>query len=282
MRLVLVHGRGQAGNKAEQLREDWLKALNYGLTAARLADLDVTADVQMPYYGDLLDELTRPLTPPAAGIALGADGGGDNIEDDLIVEIAKRSGITDADIASELPYVELGVRESRLAQAAGRALTKRGPRFADWVMGRLTPDVHAYLTLLHVRAAINSLVSDCLDQPSVVVGHSLGSIVAYWVLTESGTATTVPLLVTLGSPLGMDTVKNRLPQPLGKPAGVKHWFNAADERDGVALFSRLDRDTFPAEIDNLSDVHNPPEDAHGISGYLADPVVARRILEALT
>jgi pimeloyl-ACP methyl ester carboxylesterase len=168
-----------------------------------------------------------------------------------------------------------------VAQAAARALTKRAPAFADWVMGRLTPDVDAYLTLLHVRQAVNSAVAAYLDQPAVVVGHSLGSIVAYWVLTEGGVETSVPLLVTLGSPLGIETVKKRLPRPLGKPAGVKHWFNAADMRDDVALLSRLDRDTFPAEIENLSDVHNPKHDAHGISGYLADGVVAQRISEAL-
>lgn len=282
MRLVLVHGRGQGGNTADELRETWLGALNSGLRAAGLASLDESADVQMAFYGDLLQELTNPSMPPDPGVELGVDSADNDFQAALILEIARRAGVTDADIDDELTDdVELGWKESKGARAAGRALDKRAPRFATWVVARLMPDVDAYLNLLHVRQQVNGAVTALLDEPAVVVGHSLGSIVAYWVLTEGGAGTPVPLLVTLGSPLGSATIKSRLLLPLGKPAGVKHWFNAADERDPIALVPRLDRDAFPAEIENISDVHNPEDDHHGISGYLADRIVARRISEAL-
>ena len=104
---------------------------------------------------------------------------------------------------------------------------------------------------------------------------------AYRLLRDVVRDVEVPLFVTVGSPLGIDVVKRHLPRPLGMPARVRHWLNAADERDYVALYARLDRDTFPADIENISDVHNPLEDPHGIAGYLTDRVVLTRISHAV-
>jgi hypothetical protein len=64
---------------------------------------------------------------------------------------------------------------------------------------------------------------------------------------------------------------------------VKKWFNAMDERDIVALYP-LSKKYFQVtpQIENKTDVQNPTENRHGISGYLGDPEVARRIHAALT
>ena len=92
----------------------------------------------------------------------------------------------------------------------------------------------------------------------------------------------VPLYVTLGSPLGIDVVKRHIrPPALGKPAGVRHWLNGTDERDYVALVSRLDRNTFAVGIENLADIQNRQDDAHAIVDYLTDSTVAQRIHAAL-
>jgi pimeloyl-ACP methyl ester carboxylesterase len=164
------------------------------------------------------------------------------------------------------------------AREGARALSRRAPWLSEQLMRRFTSDVHAYMTRPAVGRQVNELIASELGHgPTVVVGHSLGSIVAYWTLSKHPDPLNVPLLVTLGSPLGIPTVKDRLPRPLGKPPPVVKWFNAADVRDPVALFPALDRDNFPAEIENLADVHNP----HGIGGYLSDRVVARHIVEAL-
>jgi hypothetical protein len=55
-----------------------------------------------------------------------------------------------------------------------------------------------------------------------------------------------------------------------------------DERDVVALYP-LDAANFPVDppIENKRDVDNPTSNRHGISGYLSDPVVARRLHEAV-
>jgi pimeloyl-ACP methyl ester carboxylesterase len=157
------------------------------------------------------------------------------------------------------------------------------PWLSKQLLARLTADVAAYLTRPHVTAEVNRVIaSDLGDGPTVVVGHSLGSIVAYWVLRTDTREVDVPLLITIGSPLGIDVVKRYLPAPLGMPPRVRHWLNLADRRDPVALYSRLDRDTFPAEIENVDDVHNPEDDPHGIVGYLSDTILCKRISSALS
>jgi hypothetical protein len=119
---------------------------------------------------------------------------------------------------------------------------------------------------------------------TVVVGHSLGSVVSYNILRRDGKALgwKVPLFVTVGAPLAVRVIKQAL-APVKHPECVVKWFNAMDSRDIVALYP-LDSQHFSVSppIENKTDVDNPTENRHGISGYLSDAVVAKRIYDALT
>jgi hypothetical protein len=92
----------------------------------------------------------------------------------------------------------------------------------------------------------------------------------------------VPLYVTVGSPLGVGAIKQLIGRPR-HPECAKGWFNAMDPRDVVALHP-LDNAHFRVDpaIENKTDVDNATENRHGISGYLSDPEIARRIHAALT
>ena len=281
MRLVLVHGRSQGRKSEEQLREEWLPALARGLAAAE-TELPEHVDVLLPFYGAELDRLVA--APPAEFVSKGAGGEPDAEEAELLAALAERAFVTDAEVAAAADgeYVEKGIGNWEWVQGLLRAVANRAPWAEEATLARFVRDVNAYQTRPDVTAAVDGIVRDAIEgDDAVVVGHSLGSVVTYNVLNTLGGAARVPLYVTLGSPLGIPVVKRRLVRPLGMPGGVAHWLNAADERDFVALYSRLDRDTFPATIENLSDVHNPPDDAHGIAGYLSDPLVAGPIAAAL-
>jgi hypothetical protein len=69
--------------------------------------------------------------------------------------------------------------------------------------------------------------------------------------------------------------------PLKSPK-TEVWLNAFDPRDIVAL-NPLDAANFPVvpEIENKGDVENFTDNHHGISGYLNNPLVARKIYQAL-
>ncbi len=88
--------------------------------------------------------------------------------------------------------------------------------------------------------------------------------------------------ITVGSPLGIKGIKRCLDRPLRSPGSVRNWFNAYDNRDVVAL-RPLDGQNFAVNppIENKGDVMNFTDNRHGIIGYLADPVVARKIVEYL-
>jgi Alpha/beta hydrolase len=284
MRLVLIHGRAQGERDEAQIRAQWLTALDAGCKKAGLDPLSPDADVRVPFYGRLLDGLTaRPAPPPGEVVSRGPGGEPDRFEATLLMEIAERAGVTDAEAASDLPSgVERRIENWEWMRAKARWLSKRAPWLSEKIMRRFTADVDAYMNRPKVTRQVNELVAaEFGGGPTVVVGHSLGSIVAYWTLSKHTYPLRVPLFVTVGSPLGIPTIKAGLPHPLGKPLQVAQWFNAADVRDPVALFPQLDRDNFPAEIENLADVHNPHDNPHGIAGYLSDTVVARKIVEAL-
>ncbi|MGY1673069.1 hypothetical protein [Geodermatophilus sp. SYSU D00710] len=284
MRLVLVHGRSQGKRTEQLLRDEWVPALRRGIQAAGADPLPDDIDIRMPFYGKQLDELVE--TPvPGEVVTRGGGDAPNQLQAELLVELAKRAGVTDAEIAAELGVTTIprGPQNWEWVQAVGRVLARRVPWISEFALDQWLRDVDAYLTRAHVARVVDDIVRPHLTGgPAVVVGHSLGSIVTYTILTQLGRETDVPLFVTVGSPLGIPVVKRYLPRPLGMPAGVKTWFNGSDERDPVALYSRLDRDTFPADIENASDIHIPGKNPHAIVGYLSDTTVARRIRQALS
>ncbi|MFI1397219.1 alpha/beta fold hydrolase [Streptomyces sp. NPDC020681] len=135
-------------------------------------------------------------------------------------------------------------------------------------------DVHAYF-FGGAGPAIREVVEEALEGldgvPVAVVGHSLGSIVAYEVLAERQQE--VELFVTVGSPLAISEIQDHLARPPAVPAGVRAWRNASDLRDLVALDHTLRPEYAPAERVTDLLVRNDSENHHGITEYLTHPQV---------
>ena len=134
----------------------------------------------------------------------------------------------------------------------------------------------------HIEAGVAHAFDACGSEPTVVVGHSFGSIVAFRMLRAGGRITCpVRALITVGSPLGIGAVRRAL-EPIGHPPLVRSWQNAFDERDVVALHP-LDDVHFPVVpgIRNHGDVRNESDNHHKIEGYLTDPTVAGWLADAL-
>lgn len=130
-------------------------------------------------------------------------------------------------------------------------------------------DVYAYF-FGDMRQEIQDVVKralDGLDGPVVVVGHSLGSIIAYEVLRKERAE--AELFVTVGSPLGITEVQDQLTKPLKVPAGVRSWRNASDIRDLVALDHTIASEYAPRERVRDFLVTNTSDNHHEIHDYLA-------------
>lgn len=167
-------------------------------------------------------------------------------------------------------------------QATLRAIDKHGGRtMGARTLELFTRDVFVYCSYPGVRDEIDRIVRAALtEQPTVIIAHSLGSVVAYNVLRTDPRRLQVPALITVGSPLGVRAVRDNF-RPLRNPP-VGAWYNAYDSHDVVALYP-LDSTNFPIQpaIRNLGAIDNHTDNRHGIDGYLDDVTVARWVVSAL-
>ena len=253
MRVVYVHGAGRQENR--HLLKRRLDGHLFGSN-----QLDRTA---LAYYSDVLHdepELAGDLEsmpdPEAAAIALA---------------FQRRA----MEISAAQPMMTTGTEEL--------------PDPAFFVLARLASrDVTDYL--LGGRAeAMRAPVREVLlasTTPTIVIAHSLGTIVTFDVLSELGhDAPDVPLLLTLGSPLGISNVLARLvggtPPPPVRPAAVKRWNNVADPFDPVALVPQLSQLFDPLGTIGDHRVNNAALLNHDLTGYLDTPLVRSVVQDAL-
>lgn len=301
--LVFIHGRAQEHKDSKALKDEWIAAWAEGLKKSGLLVPLPDDQIHFPYYGDTLDQLVAGKSPEEAakivvrGDAPGADGEL-SLEEKAFIEAVLLESIgrfeqdPEGAIQRALPpgaVIEKGVLNWGWVQAILEVLDEHVPGASGASVALATRDVFQYLTNDITRPVIDTGAASAIpeNKEAVVVSHSLGTVVAYNVLRQNSKHQNwkVPLFVTLGSPLAVTVIKKKLAgiKPLGFPANVAAWFNAMDERDVVSLYP-LDKKNFPLTpaIDNKTDVHNGTPNAHGISGYLGDKEVAKKIYDAVT
>jgi hypothetical protein len=278
-RIVGIHGIAQQVRGPEVLRATWAPALRDGVTLSG-AKPPGEDDLEIAFYGDLF----RGKGGKAAGgplyTAVDVEEG---FERKLLEAWWAEAAATDDAVTG--PGATTKLRTPKVAQRALNALSQS--RFFAGLTERLIigfiKQVHAYLGDDSVRGEIQARV-DRLVGPgtAVLVGHSLGSVVAYeaacahpdWDLA----------LVTLGCPLGIrNLVFDRLrPSPEdGRgvfPAGAAMWTNIADAGDVVALVKQL-APLFGERVQDLL-VDNGSK-AHDVSPYLTATQTGHAIAEGL-
>lgn len=301
--LVLVHGRAQQRHDSIKLKAAWIEAWERGLKRAGLARPLAADQIHFPYYGDTLDQLVagklpadaaqvvvRGVQPDNEGVALSDDEKA-FIEAALMEQVGRYVADPDQAVQQALPpgvALQRGVLNWEWVQAILTVLDRVVPGASAASVALATRDVYQYLTQQAIRKVIDTGVASAIPagRKTVAVSHSLGTVVAYNVLRTLGQARgwQVPLFVTVGSPLAITVIKQRLAQldPVVYPGCVGGWFNAMDERDVVALYP-LDDANFriKPKIENYTKVDNHTENRHGIDGYLDDPYVARKIYDSV-
>lgn len=289
--LVFIHGRAQENKDAVALKGEWIAAFREGLAKSQL-QLPIPEDaIRFPYYGDTLYDLVSNKPPDQVAEIIVK---GDNADEDerafmrsVIQEVKQKAGISDAELAeiAGQEIVAKGPLNWEWLQAVLKAIDRHVPFASGTSIALATYDVYQYLNNSGIRDEIEQGVRQAMqpNTPTVVVSHSLGTVVSYNLLRREGKANRwlVPIHVTLGSPLAVTEIKKRL-APNKHPECVGKWFNAMDERDVVALYP-LDTRNFPITplIENKTDVQNQTQNRHGINGYLNDKEVAKRIYDAL-
>lgn len=291
MRMILVHGINQEGKNSQKILDEWLKSLRATYATHGPDPLGKLSRIEAAFYGDTLAELSSAKVKSEA-IALGAEDAPEDFDEfavDALKEMALRMGATQAQIEAEVSVTAVAQGagpNKKWLKAIARVIENVSPVHGTLAL-RVLGQAHAYIRNQHVHDEVNKLVRPLFenDEPAIVVSHSLGTIVAYSLLREfarNGRPRQSPLFVTLGSPLGIDSVRKGFPKPRVKPNNVQRWVNGADPEDFVALRPTLTSDNFGPGIENYSDIENGYDNAHSIAGYLSDPRIAKAIAESIS
>ena len=190
MKIVGIHGIAHTHLTAPEIEREWLPAIQGGLEEAgfpRIAEEDFT----MAAYGALF----RPSGTRAGSLPkLTAEDVKDEWEESLLTEWWREAArLSEAnrsrhdplgeDPTIQGPDFEGRGRTSQTVQRALRQLTKS--RYFSQLGGEravlfLLKQVRAYLHDLEMKQAIQKrLVEKVTSDTRVIIGHSLGSVVAY-------------------------------------------------------------------------------------------------------
>lgn len=287
--IVLVHGIDQQQKSADKLESAWLPALAGGVRDAGFADVadriwrnagkPGSIETRMAFYGSLFLVPGQQGDDPAEFTSEEAQ-----FAQVLALEWLKRA----AGRASKRKVRETGefelayvTRQMGTEQGAGSVVRGAigslgkiswfapfGMGFAERFVNRSLAQVTRYLTNDTIRsAALESVFKLIGPETKILIGHSLGSVIAYEAAHLMNKP--LPLLLTLGSPLGLQTiVYQRLrPQPPRFPPAVRRWVNIADRDDFIAAepdLGGLFHAGIPASasfeggytVDNGADPHN--------------------------
>lgn len=292
--LLFLHGRSQHGRDPELLRREWAAGLNKGLTLAGFGSVD-PADVYFPYYGDRLAALLHPAETTRPGPEAVVDHAVAMAPDAPPARAVYEQILRDAATEAGLPEDERSVypTETEGLGALGSMVVGRLQRQLGWlaarsdldelVIAQVFRDVAAYLADDRIRQAVLDCVLETVPDSGqlTLVSHSLGTAVAMDLLTVLPSRIEVSVLVTVGSPLGLDAVHSRLlVRGPNRPERVGDWLNAWAAVDPITIGCPL-RHTWKGQLREVP-VDNPGERAHSIAEYLAHPPVAQAVHSGTT
>lgn len=308
--VTFIHGIANKP-RADDLLNIWRRALADAVEPLSLSDQGVTSS--MVYWADLMypapvDDLTAyegvlENTPEAI------DAGGDaQIPVARTPEEAKFLAGVRAEL-TRMSDEELAARDQPAVPAEPRGALERIP--LPWFLKRrfmaaFLRDVHHYLfdiefapegrTPVRIQKTIRERFVDALcarevSRPHVVVSHSMGTVIAYDCLKRLDVCSEVDALITIGSPLGLDEVQDKLQPgwtradgfPATRVAGV--WTNLFDRLDPVCGFDPLLANDYQhggaAKIEDVV-VRNDGAWRHSATKYLRQPAFCGALRRALS
>ncbi|MFD8724427.1 hypothetical protein ACFV2H_42345 [Streptomyces sp. NPDC059629] len=242
--IVVVHGIGKQYTGPRSLHGGIAPALLDGVQLAGGPQL-APEDVEIAFYGHRFRPPGAPVTKGEP--ALTARDVTQPLERDLLLawwsEAARLEPDTvpPPDAGTSKAAVPVSVQRALYALSRSRFMGRAGDRFLLGVLRQVSRYLGEPELRAHVQAEVAAAVA---ADTRVLVGHSLGSVVAYEALCAHP-EWPVSALVTIGSPLGIpNLVFDRLRPPPREgrgawPGSVADWTNLCDRYDVVALRKQL-------------------------------------------
>ncbi len=308
--VTFIHGISNQP-AADELLKVWCRALADASEPVSLNDSGVTSS--MVYWADLM--YAQPVEDSTAfeGVlensAAAIDGAGD-------AEVPVPRDAAEAQFINALRGKLTTLTDEQMQQpdqpmttAGAQAALERVP--LPWfikqpMMKAFLRDVHHYLfdvefaprgrpPAVRIQQAIRKRFSTALclpavSRPHIVVSHSMGTVIAYDCLKRVGECDRIDGLITIGSPLGLDEVQDKLQPGWSREDGfpgttlLGKWVNLFDRLDPVCgLDARLSNDyrrAGRAEIEDIA-VQNPGAWRHSSTKYLRQPSFTTALREML-
>ena len=282
--IVGVHGIAQQLQGSAELEDDWVLALIDGV---RAAGAELPKDVlRIAFYGDLYRD---PGNKRAAGEKEWRPDEVSKDEAELLMAWWQAAAEVEPGRVISPAAVTRGTLDDTVQK--GLLALARSSFFASVTVSAMIGDlkqVRRYLREPAVRKAAQHAVHDAVKPDTrLIIGHSLGSVVAYEALHTHGHEPNwerVSGFITIGSPLGIpNLIFDALEPPPQKgvgawPAGIQRWSNISDDGDIVALRKVL-APLFPGPLTDYR-VSNEAR-AHEARPYLSARITGQAVLEAL-
>lgn len=257
--LLFLHGVGDGDQD-----DDWRARLTEALAGLGYPDLD-PARVIAPKYAHALKGWDEKVALPGVTIKHPPrDAARKNRRD-----FERRTGAVEFRLGRHNRGNGHGVSDALVGMAVGL------PYFAQ---------ARNYLMDRQIRAQVLTRVLSKLPESGrlVIVGHSLGSVIAADLVTRLPVGLEVVGMVTIGSPLAngnfdVDKLQETLKEP---PTNLAWWVNFWNAADPVAAHRGVSS-VFPWIVDFRINTTNLMHRAHDASQYLADEAVAAAIGFAL-
>lgn len=163
--------------------------------------------------------------------------------------------------------------------------------------GEISIHGNTYHARDQIRSRLIKILKKHKNDDVFLIAHSMGTIIAFDVLTFHLSKYRINSFATIGSPLGIPFVRSKIAQEkeiilndyhkLKTPSGVQNWYNFSDLEDDVAISYSLQNDfnendlgvkavdfivTNDYKIDN-------EENHHKSFGYLRTPEFSKILLE---
>jgi hypothetical protein len=272
--IVAIHGINMDSSRRSSMQEMWRTAMVEGLLNVRSSQAG-TLTVECAFYShEYNDGKAAGLEPDYSAHDLQP-----GLESELVMAIGTALDGEDAAAGQADSKVYLpGVLQRALVSI------QRSDLFGgvDSLLISFVKQVSRYLSEPGFRALVHQEVSLAMAQaPRLVIGHSLGSVIAYdWL--RSHDLDRWPALLTLGSPLGLEAIRRRVAGRdglAGWPGSVNSWTNIAAQHDAVAMVKKLG----PLYSPGICDLPctNRRSSAHSALSYLGNVRTARAIDKAL-
>jgi hypothetical protein len=221
--LLITHGRNQAMTDPVQMKRDWSGALIRGLERIGYRDAK-RIRIDLAFYGDLwrpgVERLERGAKPSDMQVAFAR-------------ELLARRGVA----PERLGWDTL----ARLI-----ALVDEKLRVGDALLELFMRDLDDYFEDARLRSRADDRVAakaTALGGRVILLAHSMGSIVGYHLLSKRGAELPGLFgLVTFGSPLGMDTIHDRVAGLIPGtpfPDSLQRWANVWNEKDFATVVREL-------------------------------------------